>query len=224
MEEFITLAVFSRSVISEVFLKKALQKRKPDGKEEGRMMNIQGNLPRQIRRAMGTATLWLGSLGVAMMAMALGADVARADGFACTSVDQDTKIAVYFDEANKGNAGPRASRMVVTDPTVSVKRQLIAQFAAADGLLNNSGSVVIAYVDLNHPDSSRRGEHVGGTVLGALSSIVLDIDFTYEEPVEDGTELSAQVVYLKRNGEELTQDFDCVRYRDPSRMERDFVR
>lgn len=148
------------------------------------------------------------------LAVLLLPTLSQASGFVCASVDQDTKIIVHFD-ANPApdDSGPRALKMIMLDPTVSVRNQLIAQFSSADGLLNNSRGVIVAYVDLNHPDSSRRGERVGGTVLGALSSIILEIDYAYEEPLAEGEQFSGQVVYLKRNGKELTQDFDCTHFK-----------
>lgn len=145
--------------------------------------------------------------------------LARAEGFTCTSVDQDTKINVYFEPGTGHNeSGPRASKMIISDPTVKPKNQFVAAFKAVDGLLNNSESVIVAYVDLSNPLSSRRGERVGGTTLGSLHSIILDIDYSYQEPVKFGTQLAGQVIFLKNNGEELTQDFDCIRYDDVSKM------
>jgi hypothetical protein len=145
--------------------------------------------------------------------LALFASTAHAEVFSCQSVDQDTRIEVYFDApiAND-DRGPRARAVVASDPTVSPRRSLIARFDAVDGLVNNSGSVVVAYVDLNNPKSSHKGERIGGTRLGSLRSILIDIDHSYQEAVVDGARLSASVVYTKTTGEELQQDFDCIRY------------
>lgn len=155
----------------------------------------------------------------ALLVVLLFTSMAKAEGFICHSVDQDARIDVYFDPADPAaGRGPRARSLVISDPMVSAKRSLVAQFDAADGVLVNEGSVVTAYVDLTNPKSSRRGEKIGGTVLGALKSILIDIDYSYQESVQDGTRFSAMVVYTKVNGDELVQDFDCVRYRDAAKM------
>lgn len=144
---------------------------------------------------------------------------AYASGFLCVSVDQDTQIEVYFSSASSELEEPPVERMEIKDLMVSPRHQLIAKFHAADGVLSKSGNTIVAHVDLSLPDSSRRGERVGGTVLGALRSIQMEIDFSYQEPVQDGTRFAALVTYLKRNGEELAQDFDCNRYSDPKKMQ-----
>jgi hypothetical protein len=152
----------------------------------------------------------LTNLAAAMFTTLIALAHAQASDFACTSVDQDTRIDVSI-ESDAAAQGHRAITMSIFDLNVSEPRQLIAKFVAADGLLNiNNNGVIIADVDLTNPNSSRRGERIGGTVLGALKSIVLDIDFSYQEAFKKGTGLSATVTYVKRNGEELVQDFDCI--------------
>lgn len=156
-------------------------------------------------------------LGLALLA---GPLESRGEGFLCLSVDQNTRIEIYFSPESESASYSAIDKMVLKDPLVSPKRQLIAKFSAQDGLLEFDGNVITAYVDIQHPDSSRRGERIGGTVLGALARIEIEIDFSYAEPVQDGTRLSAQATYIKKNHEHLIQDFDCVRYPSLKKMAR----
>ncbi|MES2856957.1 MAG: hypothetical protein V4692_13905 [Bdellovibrionota bacterium] len=149
---------------------------------------------------------------------------AWASGFICMSVDEDTQIRVEFTPIHPdgSNREPRIKEMTVSDPNVTLPYQHIATFFAADGVLTNDGGLIEGVVDLRFPGTSRRGERIGGTKLGALKTITLDIDFSYTEPSNDGSHYAAQATYLKRNGESLNQDFDCVLFMD-SEGDTDFV-
>jgi hypothetical protein len=139
-------------------------------------------------------------------------DLRQISKFVCTSVDEDTQIIVTYSQSSDQAMGPRAVEMSVLNPSISEPNRLTARFQQQTGLLNNSGSVVVGYVDLSSADSARRGRKIGGTVLGALHSIVLDIDISYAQQSLNGTNnrYAAQAVYLKTNGQKLTQDFECV--------------
>ncbi|HVK60759.1 MAG TPA: hypothetical protein VM432_04375 [Bdellovibrionales bacterium] len=141
---------------------------------------------------------------------------AFASGFNCTSVDQDTMIEVVFTPIHPDGSHrePRVKQMTVSDPNVTEPFRHIATFLASDGLLTNEGGSIEAIVDLRFPGSSRKGERLGGTKLGALKTITLNIDFTYTEPTSNGAHYAAEATYVKRNGEEFQQDFDCVLFMD----------
>jgi len=135
--------------------------------------------------------------------------LAHAAGFVCIDVDQDTRIDVYLSSLDPQGPAPVATKLVLLDPSRSAKRQNIATFDVNDGLLQTSGSQVRAVVDLTKPGTSRGGERVGGTRLNQLEALVLNIDVSYEEPINEGARYSAEVTYVKKNGQELHQDFDC---------------
>lgn len=142
------------------------------------------------------------------------ASVAFADGYSCLSVDRNERIDVYFAEtqsAVQSAASIEADRMVVIDPTVAKRNQHVATFQAADGLLRTDGAFIQALVDLNYPGSSRSGERVGGTTLGALQMIQLEVQVKGDIR-QAGLMFGAQATYLKRSGFELSQDFDCVSF------------
>jgi hypothetical protein len=127
----------------------------------------------------------------------------------CLGTDGDVKFEVQLDRTRA--KFPIALAMRVSDPNVSVERQEIAFFDAQDGMLSTNGTEFIGYVSDFHPLTGRRGERIGGTVLGALKEVSLevDVDFTQEPGLRKRH--AAVATYLKKNGEELVQDLDCRR-------------
>jgi hypothetical protein len=159
------------------------------------------------------------ALFIVPMAAIFFSPSSHAEGLLCLSVDQDTRIEVYFGStAGAQDANTQVHTMIVSDPTVAMKRQQIAKFLAADGLLAVQNGAIVGVIDPRNPNTARRGEHIGGTLLGALRSIALEVDFSRGMPVKGGMRHSAQVMYTKRNGQQLTQDFDCVRFQDEKIM------
>lgn len=127
----------------------------------------------------------------------------------CDGVDGEVRFDMLFEEGAAGEV-PQAIAMRVSDPNVSEKRAEIAHFQYADGLLSNTSSVVIGYVDLNNPKTGRKGERIGGTFLGSLRSIMVDIKVDFSAGVSS-RHFGGQAIYLKKIGEELVQDLDCYR-------------
>lgn len=138
-----------------------------------------------------------------------------ASGFTCLSVDRDTRINIMTDHPN---AGQIAQSLIVIDPSASTAKQVIATFAINDGLLQTTATefstLFTAHVDTSFPGSSRAGRKVGGTNLGSLESISLEVQTVTERrptPLfDDGSMFAAQAIYKKKNGQELKQDFDCL--------------
>ncbi len=133
----------------------------------------------------------------------------------CVSVDGDTAFDILFQIEEDRY---RAVWMVASDPTVSIENTEIARFEADEGLLSNSDTLVVAHVDPKNPKTGRKGERIGGTVLGALTKITLDIDVDLfavnsssaaAEAATVPSRFSAQATYFKRNGDQYDQDFDC---------------
>lgn len=131
----------------------------------------------------------------------------------CVSVDGDTELDILLQIEEDRYRGVW---MVASDPTVAPENSEIARFEAAEGLLNNSDTLVVGHVDLRNPKTGRKGERIGGTVLGALKLIMLDLDvdlFELNASVETlgvPTKFSAQATYFKRNGDLHVQDLDCT--------------
>lgn len=157
------------------------------------------------------------------MAVSLDSALNAPRSLICVSVDQNVRIEIAYSTSSQVSSSALGSveSMAVIDPTVSERHQLVAKFVANDGqwrVLDAHDNTITAYVDLRYPGSSRKGERIGGTVLGALEMIQVDLDFTYRDWIDSGARLSAVVTYGKRNGEKLHQDFDCLEmFEDQSR-------
>lgn len=143
----------------------------------------------------------------------VSASASALDGYICKSVDEDVIVKVVLSPKSPGQSEStrRAQVMVVSAPLLSKGRQTVARFQAIEGMLSSAGSVFVGYVDPRHPDTRQKGKRIGGTTLGQLKQLVLDIDFSPEYRAARGAiPLSALVIYTKRTGEDLIQEFDCV--------------
>lgn len=147
---------------------------------------------------------------VLIAGLVLGMNNASASGFVCETLAQDLNVKVYnHTQASEGTRN--GAIMILSDPTVSYGRKTIAKFKSSS-LLTGSASEYTAYVDLRYVDSSRKGENIGGTKLGQLDEIILNVDFSYAETLAAGDEVSGVLTLVKRNGDEITHDMSCVRY------------
>jgi hypothetical protein len=153
----------------------------------------------------------LKGVGIAGMAMMASAQVAIADGFVCESVRGDLTVKVF--NHTDPSVGTRVGAlMVLSDPNVGEGRKTIARFSDAKGRLLSSGSHYEGDVDLRYSDTRRRGELIAGTRLGELETVVLDVDFTYAEPVRPGAAVKGDLTLVKRNGDEVTRSLECKRH------------
>ena len=144
-----------------------------------------------------TATVLLGSF-------------AQADGFKCIS-ESGLNIKVYNEtDANLGTRN--AAVMVLSDANVGFGNKTIATFKAAKNVLVTDALTYTAKVDLRVSESNRKGELIGGTKLGYLSSVQLTVGFSYSNPVAEGTKMPATLVLQKRDGQKLLEDVVCTRY------------
>jgi hypothetical protein len=146
-----------------------------------------------------------------MAAVMASSSAAFADGFVCETRSQDLNVKVYNHTAPE--YGTRnAAVMVVSDPSVSHGRKTIARFTSVNGRITNKGAFYVADVDLRYKDSKRKGELIGGTKLGELDKIVLDVDFSYSRPIANGEEVRGMLSLNKRNGQVIDLAVDCYRY------------
>ena len=144
-------------------------------------------------------------------ATVLSSSAALADGFVCHADEQDLKIKVY--NHTRAEDGTRnAAVMVISDKTVQAGRKTIARFTGVNETLGSKGAVYTADVDLRFTDSARKGENIGGTKLGSLDSIVLDIEFSYAQPLAHGDTAPGQLTLVKRTGGVIVLDVECERY------------
>lgn len=135
---------------------------------------------------------------------------AFADGFACES-ESGLNIKVY-NHTQSGEGTRNAAIMVISDQYVNQGNKTIARFTDVKNTLRNSGASYVANVDLRVKESNRKGENIGGTKLGELDTIALNVHFSYAAPVEAGEEVEGTLKLTKRNGEVLREDVVCTRY------------
>lgn len=144
------------------------------------------------------------------MAILATATMAKADGFVCTS---ESGIVTRVYNSTDANVGTRsAAVMVLSDSSIGQGNKTIAKFSAERGTLTSSKQVYTSKVDLRFTDSARKGELIGGTKLGELAQIVLEVEFSYAAPVAHGDEVAAELTLEKRNGQVIVEEATCARY------------
>ena len=148
---------------------------------------------------------------LATIATALLSVNSYADGWVCEAEGSPLVVKVY--NQTQPTMGTRnAAVMVLSDASIAHGRKTIARFESANGLLTSEGAHFVADVDLRFKESNRKGELLGGTKLGQLDTIALDIEFSYAYPVMAGDLNKALITLNKRNGEFIELDAECVRY------------
>lgn len=155
---------------------------------------------------------------VAVMMMIAGMTTAvasKADGFHCQARNTGMNIKLFNHvQADEGTRS--AAVMVLSQPSIQSPNKTIAKFSDANRTLNYKGyGKYEAKVDLRFNDSGRAGENIGGTKLGQLKSIILDLNFSYNTlDVELAKVSSVQGVikYVKRDGDVLAETVTCARY------------
>jgi len=145
------------------------------------------------------------------LAVAISAQVSRADGFVCMS--QDGRLSVKAYDHRDPNVGTRSGAvLVLSDNTVQYGRRTIARFSSDTGTLISGANSFLAKVDLRYRDSSRTGELIAGTKLGYLSRIRLDLNFTYGDNLADSSLLLGRLSLLKRDRTSIIVPLVCKRY------------
>ncbi len=148
---------------------------------------------------------------IAASFLALASQAVYADGFVCENADHGLKVKVY--NSTEASVGTRtAAVMVISDTNIAYSNKTIAKFDAESKLLRNKGASYAAKVDLRFTNSSRKGELIGGTKLGQLANVDLDVDFSYAAPLEAGEVVPGYLTLAKRNGEYTVIDMECARY------------
>lgn len=143
---------------------------------------------------------------------AIASFASRADGFVCENLDENVRVKV-FNKVNADQGTRSAAIMVLSDPSISSGKKTTARFAADNELVNNRGAVYTAEVDLRFNDDNLKGRNFAGTKLGNVKYITLDVDFSYAQPVENGTQVDGQLIVTKRNGTaDIHIPVACVRY------------
>ena len=151
-------------------------------------------------------------IAAAALALIAFSTQAHAEGFKCQTVEGDLNVKIYHH--NDPSVGTRvASTMIVSDPSVMAGRKTVALFTSTKGTLSlQSEGSYLASVDLRMVESRRQGEYLAGTRLGELSTIAVDLDFSYAKPVVDSDMVTGTATFTKRSGEVIERDLVCARY------------
>lgn len=147
----------------------------------------------------------------ALMGLSMVSGSAYADGFVCVN-KQEALVAKVYNQTQPQLGTRNAAVMVLSDSSVNYGNKTIARFSQTNGTLTNDSSLYTANVDHRFNDSGRKGELIGGTKIGALKFVVLDLDFSYARPVADGAFVRGELFLVKRNGQQIAIDMDCSRY------------
>jgi hypothetical protein len=148
---------------------------------------------------------------IASLIVIAASATAQADGWVCSSDESNLQVKVYNQTQPK--LGTRnAAVMVISDAAVGAGRKTIARFEAAEGLVAQLGATYTGKVDLRFNNTGRKGELIGGTKLGEVALIHVLVDFSYEAPLAHGEETSAELLIVKRDGEEISETLTCARY------------
>jgi hypothetical protein len=138
--------------------------------------------------------------------------LAQAAHFACASVDGETEIhlqRVALQRA-KGALILTADSMQVVDPAARQTTRLIAEFPSLGGWLAISGTKFTGILGERFSAAPLAGRYFGGTTLGQLASISLEIDLSYSKHLSAGWLYAGEAEYIKRDGQVLTEDFNCL--------------
>jgi hypothetical protein len=145
-----------------------------------------------------------------LLATLLGS-TAFADGFICDNGAGNLRIKVYHQ--TQPEMGTRnAAILIASDPTLGAGNKTIATFSADNALLSSHSASYQADVDLRYKTSDRKGENIGGTKLGDLDSIKLDVDYSFSNPVPAGTEVDAELTLVRRASSDIQMPMTCTRY------------
>jgi len=147
---------------------------------------------------------------IALAAVLATGTLAHADGFVCATEAQDLKIQVY-NQVQPEEGTRNAAIMVISNPRVQLGRKTIAKFHS-ESLLVNRAALYSADVDLRYVDSNRKGELIAGTKLGFIDTITLAVDFTYAQPVVEGSMADGVLTIVKRDGQVKELAVECERY------------
>lgn len=140
----------------------------------------------------------------------LSGTIAQADGFKCIT-ESGLNIKVY-NHTQPASGTRNAAIMVVSDANVGLGNKTIASFSDVKNTLSSKSATYTAKVDLRVLESNRKGELIGGTKLGYLAALVLDVHFSYAAPLAHSEKTTAQLMLVKRDGQKLIEEAVCTRY------------
>ena len=150
-------------------------------------------------------------MGVLFLVTMFCCSASFADGFVCEEKDGILKAKVYNHVQPK--LGTRKGAvMVLSDPNKAEGQKTLAVFKGINKVLFNSGPTYISYVNPGVEESSQLSAEIADVRTEEIYSIVLDVDFDYNNPVAAGQKVLAELVLVKNNGDKVYLDLECRRY------------
>jgi hypothetical protein len=146
-----------------------------------------------------------------LAALALSPLTAFADGFKCTVANDSLNVKVF--NSTDASIGTRVPAIVViSDSRREFGNKTIATFDGEKGVISSSGADYELNVDHRFKGVEKGGADIAGTKLMYLRKIGVQIDYSYDRPLEDGARVYGTITFTKDNGESSYKALDCNRY------------
>ncbi len=150
----------------------------------------------------------------------LAGNAALADGWNCTTTTVQSKKERDINVRVRNHVHPEkgtrnVASIVFSDPDARDGIRTIATFE--NGLRENvstvfsNGTCYEADVNSNYKGAQVTGKYILGTRVGALKTAYIDVAFSYNAPVADGTIVGGKITLVKNNGEKIVRMMDCTR-------------
>jgi len=146
-----------------------------------------------------------------------------ADGFVCDSIDKSLRVKVYHQ--TKPERGTRnVAVMVLSDQTRPHGDKTIAVFNARGRELVNQSATYVARIDYASPEALStfvNDSDVLGAALSRLKRLIVNVDFSYLDPVKPNTVLPGTLHMIEKDSEKDREkdseevsaiDLKCRRY------------
>lgn len=151
---------------------------------------------------------------VMMIAGMITGAAAQADGFNCQGRSTGIKIKLY-NNTQPEMGSRKVAVMVLSNPEIASPNKTISKFNGANTLSYKGYGKYEAKVDFRFKDTGHPGELIGGTKLGQLKTINLDLNFSYntlDVELAKVSSVTGVIKYVKRNGDINSESVTCARY------------
>jgi hypothetical protein len=144
--------------------------------------------------------------------MTLGSS-AFADGFICDNAAGNLRFKVYH-QTQPEMGTRKAAILIASNPALADGNKTIATFSSNNALLASQSAVYTADVDLRYKTSNNENKNIGGAKLGDLDSIILNVNYSFSNPVPAGTSVDAELTLVRRagSGSDVRMPMNCTRY------------
>ena len=147
-----------------------------------------------------------------LLSLLLLAPLSQASGFVCLSPGGQLRIRL-FHHAHAARGTRKAAVMVLSNPQKAWGQRTIAVFSEAEGTLTQESGSFFGEMRVDSPGiANKKNKFVGDIPVENISSIELSPNFSYANPVDSGTLLSASFRMLLVEGRPISGEIACKRY------------